>query len=134
MQRNRLLSGSMLLKHLEKTPGVLIILQALKGTTNTLIVRVFDCQKKPIPNVKVNVFKIEKNPITPEQWVENLKNGSPFKRLVFSINTDNKGAITAELPQGTYEAKVEKYGFNQTCDLTQNVEVLVVEPKKHWWY
>ena len=46
------------------------------------------------------------------------------------MNTDNKGAITAELPQGTYEAKVERYGFNQTCDLTQNVEVLIVEPKK----
>ncbi len=61
----------MLLKHLE----VLIILEALTGQTNKLIVRVVDCQKKPIPNVKVNVFKIEKEPITPEQWVENLKNG-----------------------------------------------------------
>ncbi len=52
--------------------------------------------------------------------------GAPFKSLVFSMNTDNNGAITAELPQGSYEAKVERYGFNQTCDLTQNVEVLVV--------
>lgn len=103
------------------------------GKTNKLVVRVVDFQRKPIPDVTVRIFKIEKEPITPEQWVENLKNGSPFKSLVLSTNTDKTGIVTAEFPVGTYEAKVERYGFNQVCELTQNVEVLVIEPKKHWW-
>lgn len=122
----------MLLKHLEKKPRVLIILELLRKT-NKLTIRVVNFQKKPIPNVTVKVFKIEKEPITPQQWVENLKNGAPFKSFVRSMNTDNNGVVTAELPEGTYEARVESYGFNQVCELTQNVDVLVVEPKKHWW-
>jgi hypothetical protein len=100
---------------------------------STLVVRVVDFKKKPIPNVTVRVFRIQKEPITPEQWVENLRNGSPFKTLVFSMNTDNTGAVATELPEGTYEVKVERFGFNQVCELTQSVEVLVIEPEKHWW-
>ena len=123
----------MLLKNLEKRPRVLIILEFLTRQLNEFIVRVVDFRKDPIQNVMVKVFKIEKDPITPEKWAENLKNGTPFKSLVFSMNTDYNGAVTAELPHGTYEAKVEKYNFNKVCELTQNVEVLVVEPKKHWW-
>jgi hypothetical protein len=123
----------MLLNHLEKRQRVLIILEPLIRQTKKLIVRVVDFRKKPIQNVTVKVFKIEKEPMTPAKWVENLKNGFQFKRLVFSMNTDDNGSVTAELPQGTYEAKVEEYSFNQVCELTQNVEVLVVEPKKHWW-
>ena len=119
---------------MEKRQRVLIILESLTQQINKLIVRVVDFKKKPIQNVTVKVFKIEKGPITPEKWVENLKNGSPFKSLVFSMKTDENGAVTAELPQGTYEAKVEKNSFSKVCELTQNVEVLVVEPKKHWWY
>jgi hypothetical protein len=98
-----------------------------------LVVRVVDFKNKPIPNVLVRGFRIEKDSITPEQWVENLKNYSPFKTLVFSRNTDNTGTVAAELPEGTYEVKVERYGFNQVYELTQNVDVLVIEPKKHWW-
>lgn len=101
--------------------------------TNTLVIRVVDFQKnKPIQKVKVRVSKIEKS-VTLKQWAENLKNGSPFKSLVLSMNTDNKGIVTVQLPVGTYEAEVEKYGFKRVCELTQNVEVLVIEPKKHWW-
>ncbi len=136
----------MLPKHLEKRQRILIILECTSDCiltlevdsvlehTNKLIVRVVNHQKnKPIQNITVKVFKIEKKPITPEQWVKNLKNGPPFKTLVLSMNTDNTGTVTAEFPEGTYEAKVEGYGFNQICELTQNAEVLVIEPKKHWW-
>jgi 5-hydroxyisourate hydrolase-like protein (transthyretin family) len=108
-------------------------LDSVLEKTNTLVVRVVDFQKsKPIQNVKVKVLKIEKS-VTQKQWAENLKNGSPFKSLVLSMNTDNNGAVTVQLPVGTYEAEIEKYGFNRVCELTQNVEVLVIEPKKHWW-
>jgi hypothetical protein len=118
---------------LEKGQRVLIVLELLVRKNRKLVVRVVDFKKKPIPNVLVRCFKIEKESITPEQWVANLKNGAPFKTLFFSINTDITGTVTAELPEGTYEVKVEAYGFNQVCELTQNVEVFVIEPKKHWW-
>jgi hypothetical protein len=118
---------------IEKGQRVLIVLELLMRKNRKLVVRVVDFKKKPIPNVLVRGFKIEKESITPEQWVANLKNGAPFKTLLFSINTDITGTVTAELPEGTYEVKVEAYGFNQVCELTQNVEVFVIEPKKHWW-
>ena len=102
--------------------------------TYVLIVKVVNFQKnKPIINVNVKVFRLEKEPITLTQWTENLKNGSPFKRLMLSLNTDNNGTVTAELAEGSYEAVVEKFGFNMVLELTQNDEVLFIEPKKHWW-
>jgi hypothetical protein len=102
--------------------------------TYVLIFNVVDFQRnKPIRDVNVKVFRLEKAPITPQQWAENLKNGAPFKRLVLSMNTDNDGNVTAELVEGSYEVKVEKYGLNKVCELTQNGEVLFIEPKKHWW-
>lgn len=117
-------------KSLEKRPGVLNILETLG---RTLKVRVVDAKNKPKPDVAVKVFKIEKEPITPEQWTENLRNGAPFKRLISSINTDSNGEATAEFPVGTYEVVVEKCSFRQLCELTQNVDVSVGEHKKHWW-
>ncbi len=102
--------------------------------TYTFVVRVVNFQENtPIQNVNVKVFRLEKEPITPKQWAENLKNGSPFKTLVLSMNTDNNGNVTAEFPEGSYEVIVEKYGLSKVCELTQNVEAFFVEPKKHWW-
>jgi hypothetical protein len=49
------------------------------------------------------------------------------------VNTDNNGTVTAELAEGSYEAVVEKFGFNMVLELTHNDEVLFIEPKKHWW-
>ena len=60
----------MLLKNLEKRPRVLIILEFLTRQLNEFIVRVVDFRKDPIQNVMVKVFKIEKDPITPEKWAE----------------------------------------------------------------
>ena len=103
--------------------------------TYTLVLKVVNFQKNtPIKNVNVKVFRLEKEPITPKQWAENLKNGSPFKTLILSRNTDNNGNVTAELPEGVYEAKVEKYGLSKVCELTHNVEILFIEPKKPWWH
>ena len=100
----------------------------------TLVVKVVDCQKnKPIQNVEIKVFRLEKESITLTQWAENLKNGTPFKRLMISKNTDDCGKVTVELPAGTYEIKVEKYCFTKACDLKQNDEVVFIEPKKQWW-
>ena len=102
--------------------------------TYVLVVRVVNFQRnKPIKNVNVKVFRLEKTPITPEQWAENLKNGTPFNRSILSMNTDNDGDVTAELAEGSYKVKVEKYGLNKICELTQNDRVLFIEPKKHWW-
>jgi hypothetical protein len=102
--------------------------------TYTLVIRVVNFQKnKPIKNVNAKVFRLEKESLTLKQWAENLKNESPFKRLILSMNTDNNGNVTAELTEGVYEVKVEKYGLNKVCELTQNDEVLFIEPKKHWW-
>ena len=102
--------------------------------TYTLILRVVNFQEnKPIKNVNVKVFRLEKEPITVKQWAENLKNGNPFKMLILSMDTDNNGNVTAELTEGSYEVKVEKYGLNKVCELTQNDEVTFIEPKKHWW-
>lgn len=102
--------------------------------TYVLVVRVVNFQRnKPIKDVNVKVFRLEKEPITPKQWAENLRNGTPFKRLILSMNTDNNGNVTAELAEGSYEVKVEKYGLNKVCELTQNDSVLFIEPKKHWW-
>jgi hypothetical protein len=102
--------------------------------TYTLVVSVVDFQKNsPIKDVNVKVFRLENEPITPEQWAENLKNGTPFKTLILSTNTDNEGNVTAELTMGVYEAKVEKYGLHKVCELTQNDKVLFNIPKKHWW-
>jgi methyltransferase-like protein len=102
--------------------------------TYMLVVGVVNFQRNsPIKNVNVKVFRLEKEPITLTQWAENLKNGAPFRRLIFSMNTDNNGNITAKLVEGFYEAEVEKYGLNKVFELTQNDEVLFIEPKKHWW-
>jgi hypothetical protein len=102
--------------------------------TFTLVVKVVDFKRnKPIQNANVKIFRIENEPITPKQWAENLKNGTPFKRLMISMNTDNYGKVTAELPEGVYETKAEKYGFAKGCDLKQNDEIVFVEPKKQWW-
>jgi hypothetical protein len=102
--------------------------------TCKLVVRIVHFQgNKPIPDVKVKVYRVEKGPISPKQWVENLKNGTPFKTLITSMSTDNIGNVTIELPEGIYEAKVESLGLNQVCELTQNLEVLFIEPKKRWW-
>jgi hypothetical protein len=102
--------------------------------THVLIVKVVNYQKnKPTKNATVKVFRIEKEPLTIKQWTENLKNGSPFKRLIVSMNTDNNGTVTVELAEGSYEVEEEKFGFNKVFDLTQNAEVLFIEPKKHWW-
>ena len=90
-------------------------------------------QNKPIKNVNVKVFRLEKEPITVEQWAENIKNGTSFKRLMLSMNTDNDGNVTAELAEGSYEVEVEIYGILKVCELTQNSKVLFIEPKKHWW-
>jgi formylglycine-generating enzyme required for sulfatase activity len=102
--------------------------------TYVIVVRVVNFQgNKPIKDVNVKVFRLEKTPITLKQWAENLKNGTPFKKLILSMNTDNNGNVTAELAEGSYEVKVEKYGLNKACELTQNDRVLFIEPKKHWW-
>ena len=99
-----------------------------------LVVRVVNFQRnKPIKNVNVKVFRLEKAPITLQQWAENLKNGAPFEKLILSMNTDNDGNVTAELAEGSYEVKVEKYSLNKPFELRQNGRVLFIEPKKHWW-
>ena len=73
--------------------------------TYMLVVGVVDFQRnKPIKNVNVKVFRLEKAPITLKKYAENLKNGTPFKRLVLSMNTDDNGNVTAELAEGSYEA------------------------------
>ena len=100
----------------------------------TLVVKVVDFQRnKPIQNVNVKIFRLEKESITLKQWAENLKNGTPFKRLMISMNTDIHGKVTAELPEGVYETTVEKHGFAKMCDLKLNDEVVFTEPKKQWW-
>ncbi len=102
--------------------------------TNLLVVNVVDFRtNRPIPNVNVKVFRLEKTPITLTEWTENLKNGAPFRKLMFSINTDNKGNATAKLADGSYEVKVEKYNLSKVCELLQDDTVLFVEPKKNWW-
>ena len=73
--------------------------------TYVLVVGVVDFQRnKPIKNVNVKVFRLENAPITLKQYAENLKNGTPFKRLVLSMNTDDNGNVTAELAEGSYAA------------------------------
>lgn len=102
--------------------------------TYMLVVSVVNFQtNKPITNVNVKVFRLEKTPITLTEWAENLKNGTPFKKLMLSMNTDNNGNVTAELAEGSYEAKVEKYNLSKVCELTQDDRILFIEPKKHWW-
>jgi hypothetical protein len=102
--------------------------------TYVIVVRAVNFQgDKPIKNVNVKVFRLEMEPITLKQWVENLKNGTPFKKLILSMNTDNNGNVTAELAEGSYEAKVEKYSLSKVCELTQDDRILFIEPKKHWW-
>lgn len=102
--------------------------------THTFTVKVVNSKEnKPVKNVNVKVFRLEKDSITLKQWTENLKNGTPFKRLMLSVDTDNNGNVTAELPEGVYEAKVEEYGLSKVCELTNNVETLFAEPKKRWW-
>ena len=73
--------------------------------TYVLVVGVVDFQRnKPLKNVNVKVFRLENAPIALKQYAENLKNGTPFKRLVLSMNTDDNGNVTAELAEGSYEA------------------------------
>ena len=89
---------------------------------------------KPIANVNVKVFRLEKTPLTISEWTENLKNGTPFSKLMLSMNTDNNGIVTAKLAEGSYDAKVEKYNLSKVCELTQDDKIVFVEPKKHWWH
>jgi hypothetical protein len=109
-------------------------LDSVLEKTYRLVVRVANFKgNRPIKNINVKVFRLEQESITLHQWAENLRNGSPFKSLVLSINTDNNGTVTAEVPEGVYEATAEKCGLTKICKLTKNAEVLLVEPKKHWW-
>ena len=109
-------------------------MDSVLGKTYRLIVKVVESQRnKPIPDVNVKIFRLEKGPITPKQWVENLKNGTPFKTLILSMSTNSNGTVIAELPEGVYDTKVEGYGLNNVCELTQNLEILFIQPKKHWW-
>ena len=102
--------------------------------TCLLVVSVVNFQtNKPIANVNVKVFRLEKTPLTISEWTENLKNGTPFSKLMLSMNTDNNGIVTAKLAEGSYEAKVEKYNLSKVCELTQDDKIVFVEPKKHWW-
>jgi len=99
-----------------------------------LTVKVVDSQRnKPIQDVNVKVFRVEKGPITPKQWAENLRNGTPYKTLMISTTTSSNGSVIVEFPEGIYEVIVNEYGLNQVCELTQNLEILFIEPKKHWW-
>ena len=101
--------------------------------TYMLIVRVVSFQKnKPIQSVNVKVFRLEKE-LTLVEWADNLKNGTPFRKLMLSMNTDNNGKVTAELAEGSYEAKVEKYNLSKVFELRQDDGILFIEPKKHWW-
>jgi hypothetical protein len=100
--------------------------------TFKLIVKVVDSKKNSaIKEVNIKIFRIEKEPISPEQWVENLKNGAAFKRLILVASTDNEGIVTVALVAGSYEVKLEAYSLSQICELTQNKELLFIEPKKH---
>jgi 5-hydroxyisourate hydrolase-like protein (transthyretin family) len=109
-------------------------MQQLTTNTYTLSVHVVDAHGKMEPNVEVQVFRKETEPISQEQWIENLRNGASFKRLISSRGTDSNGLAAEEYPQGTYEVKVKKYCFSQTFELTQNVEVKVAAPKTSWWH
>jgi hypothetical protein len=101
--------------------------------TYKLVVRAVNFQKdKPIKNINVKVFKLEKEPITVEQWAENIKNGASFKRLMLSKDTDDNGNVTAEFAKGVYEIHVENFGL-KICELSQNTKILFVESKMHWW-
>ena len=103
--------------------------------TYTIVVKVVSFKRnEPVKNVNVKVFRLEQESITLQQWTENLKNGTPFKRLILSMNTDNDGNVTAEVPEGAYEVKVEEYGLSKVCELNHNLEILFVEPKKRWWH
>jgi hypothetical protein len=109
-------------------------LDSILENTHTLVLRVVNCKEnKPIKGINVKVFRLETESITLKQWAENLKNCSPFKRLIFSANTNNNGEVTVDLPDDIYEATVETCGLTKVCQLTKNAEVLFVEPKKHWW-
>jgi hypothetical protein len=109
-------------------------LDSILEKTHFLALRVLDFErKKPIRGISIKIFRLEKEPITPKQWAENLKNGAPFKSLVLSSNTDDNGNVSAELPEGSYEAKIEIYGLSKVCELTQNDEILVIATKKPWW-
>ena len=71
--------------------------------TRTFTVNVVNSKEnKPVKKVNVKVFRLEKDSIILKQWTENLKNGTLFKRLLPSLDTDNNGNVTAELPEGVY--------------------------------
>jgi hypothetical protein len=109
-------------------------LESIIEKRHSFNVRVVESKEnKPIKNVNVKVFRLETEPISLKQWGENLKTGTPFKCLILSINTDNMGNVTADLPEGTYETKVEKFNLIEVRELKQNTEILFVEPKKKWW-
>lgn len=108
-------------------------MESVLEKTYTLTIRVVNCKKEPIKKLNIKVSKIEKEPITLKQWGENLKNGTPFQRLVLSTNTDDNGEVKVELPEGVYEVKVEKYCLSKGCELKQNDELVFAEPKKRWW-
>jgi hypothetical protein len=101
--------------------------------TFQLIIKVVDSKNRVVKSANIKIFRIEKEPISPMQWAENIKNGAAFKRLMLVSSTGNEGIVSSALVAGTYEVKLEAYGLSQICELTQNKELLFIEPKKHWW-
>jgi hypothetical protein len=102
--------------------------------TYKLVIKVDSFQEnEPIKNVNVKVFRLETAPISLQQWAENLKNGTPFKRLMLSMNTDDNGGVVAELAEGSYEVMVEKYGLRKIFELTKDEITVFIAPKKRWW-
>jgi hypothetical protein len=106
---------------------------ALEETFNLVVNVIAFKTNKPLSNINVKVSRLEKTPIPTSEWLENLKNGSPFKKLILSMNTDNSGNVSAELTKGSYEAQIEEYGLSKGCELTHDERILFIEPKKHWW-
>ncbi len=101
--------------------------------TYMIVIKIVDFRNNPLKDVNVKVFMLIKKPITLEHWGENLKNGSPFKRLMLSLNSDAAGIVTSKLAIGSYEVVVEKFGLTKVCELKQNESLLFAESKKHWW-
>ncbi len=98
-----------------------------------LIAKVVDFENKPIENVIAKIIRLEKEPISPQQWVENLRNRAPFKRFILSKDIDKKGTVKVELTGGICEAKAPEYSLGKIFELTQNKEILFIKPKKKWW-
>jgi hypothetical protein len=85
----------------------------------TFEVRIVNDRNKAVKNTSIKISELS---------------NSKSKEVIGTLKTDKYGFISMSIPEGIYEAEIEKYNLKKTCELHENSKIVFWKPKKkHWW-